>query len=109
MKTTGLEWKKFHMDDREWPNDSWYEDEEVRVDGDILSCDFDFNLIPANAIVSVSGGVFYDGNNSPMALQTKFNRWRRKQKTTVLLVEVPKDKASAVSNAIAAAGGKVKR
>ena len=110
VKVTGSEWNRFYADAEAWPDGAWYEDEEITVDGKTAGDDFDLSAVPDGAMLTVKGGVVYlkeDTNEGP-SLEAHFKRWRKRQTTTVLVVEVPHEAAEAVRTAIAAAGGKVR-
>ena len=110
VKTTGAEWKKFYRDDSVWPKDSYYQDEEITVDGAEWNWELDIMTVSDSAILRVSGGVVFlkdDDDNQP-SLEAHFKRWRKKQNTALILCEAPKDRAAGVEAAIIAAGGKVK-
>ena len=110
VKLTGSEWNRFYFDAEAWPDGAWHEGEEITMDGEMLGDDFDFSAVPDGAMLTVTGGVVYlseDANYGP-SLEAHFKRWRKRQTTTVLVVEVPHEGAEAVRAAIAAAGGKVR-
>ena len=109
VKVTGSEWKRFYADAEAWPDGAWHEDEDITVDGKTPGDDFDFSAVPDVAMLTVTGGVVYwkDTDEGP-SLEAHFKRWRKRQTTTVLVVEVPHEAAEAVRAAIAAAGGKVR-
>ena len=110
VKSTGMEWKKFYFDEEYWPNGAWHEDAEIKLDGNVCSDEVDFMEIADSSVITLSGGVFYpEIHENPLPLELHFKRWRKKQKTTVLLVEVPNELAVAVVNSIISSGGKVKK
>jgi len=108
VKMTGSEWNRFYRES--WPEGYWHEGEEMTMDGEELTADFDLADVPDSAVIRLSGGTVYvtdDGEEGP-SLEAYFKQWRKRQNTTVLVVEAPKEAADAVRAAIAAAGGKVK-
>lgn len=109
VKMTGAEWNRFYADAEAWPDGAWHEDEEVTVDGKAPPEDFDFSSVPDAAMLTVAGGVVYlkELEEGP-SLEAHFKRWRKRQTTTTLVVDVPHETADAVRAAIAAAGGKVR-
>lgn len=109
VKVTGGEWNRFYAEAEAWPDGAWHEDEEITIDGKALPDDFDLSAVPDAAILTLTGGVVYlkELEEGP-SLETLFKRWRKRQTTTVLVVEVPHEAVEAVRAAIASAGGKVR-
>ena len=109
VKVTGAEWNRFYADAQAWPEGAWHEDEELTVDGEEPPEDFDLAAVPDASMIAVSGGVVYlDGVEELPSLEAHFKRWRKRQTTTVLVVEVPNKAVDSVRAAISAAGGKVR-
>lgn len=109
VKVTGSEWKRFYADADAWPDGAWHENEEITIDGNAPPEDFDFSAVEDGAKLTLAGGVvFMTGLEEGPSLEAYFKRWRKRQATTVLVVEVRHDAAEAVRAAIAAAGGKVR-
>lgn len=109
VKVTGNEWNRFYADPEAWPDGAWHEDEEITVDGKEPGGDFDFSAIPDAATLNLAGGiVYFNGLEEGPSLEAHFKRWRKRQTTSVLVVEVPHKAADAVRAAIVAAGGKVR-
>ena len=107
VKTTGAEWNRFYADKTAWPEGTWHEAEQIKVDGE--EAGGDLTSIHGSAVVTVSGGVVYfDEVHEGPSLEAHFKRWLKKQTTTVLIVEVPNEAAEAVQSAIANAGGRVR-
>lgn len=110
-KTTGAEWKKFYGDREFWPYGAWHDDEEITIDGTKAPIDADLSIVSDDAAITVAAGVVFlvaDADDGP-TLEAYFKRWRKKQTTVFLSVEVSKEKAEAVRVAIIHAGGKVSR
>lgn len=110
VKTVGAEWSRFYSDKEAWPEGAWHEDEDVTVNGARPGDDFDFSEVPNEAQMTISGGIVFmksDDDDGP-SLEVHFKRWRKRQTTTVLIVEVPHERADAVRSAIKDAGGTVK-
>lgn len=111
VKTNGAEFKKYYADDSVWPEGAWHDYELIKVDGNEYE-DLDVPSIKDDAIVVISGGVFLtgtDADNKAPSLEAHFKRWRRAQKFVYLTVEVPRELEAAVTAAISAVGGKVKK
>ena len=102
VKLTGSEWNRFYADAEAWPDGAWHEDEEITVDGKAAPDDFDFSAVPDAAMMTLAGGVvFFNGTDDGPSLEAHFKRWRKRQTTIVLVVEVPHEAAEAVRAAIA--------
>lgn len=110
IKTTGAEWKAFLHDDAYWGE--WAFEEYVYIiNGNVAGEDVNENSFADADIIKVDDGFAWDqanGSDKSEPLATFFRRWRKQQTTEVMAVEVPKDRADAVREAIKAAGGKVK-
>ncbi len=106
IKTTGAEYKRFYNDPTAWPDDSWYEDETLIVNGD------EWTLgvvdIPDDAVINLSGGVVFGGqpNGTETSVEAHFKRWRKRQTTAMFLVECDLARVDEVKAAVKAAGGK---
>lgn len=110
VKTTGLEWRKFYSDNSFWPKNSWHDEEHVLVDGAEPGDDFNFDEVADETVLTVSGGVVFlneDATDGP-SLEAYFRRWKKKQTTSLLIVEVPREAADTMRALIVAAGGKVR-
>lgn len=108
-RTTGAEFKAFYEDKTFWPGGTWHEDEEVTVDGTAVPEDFALSEVADEArLVLVGGYVTNEANDDLGSFEGYFRKWRKKQTTAFLAVEVSRDKAESVKAAIIAAGGKVK-
>ena len=112
VKTNGATWKKFYQDPAFWPENAWHEGEEITVNG--LSVDdasFDLTTVKDADHITVAGGVVYllNGGYDGPTLEALFRTWLKAQATTVLMVEVDRAKLEAVTAAVKAAGGKVRK
>lgn len=110
VRVTGVEWKRFYADAGFWPDGAWHENERITVDGEEPGEDFDPSSVPDMAMIAVWGGTVFlneTARDGP-SLEAHLKRWRKRQATTVLVVETPNEAADAVRAAIAAAGGKVR-
>lgn len=109
VKLTGAEWNRFYVDPTVWAKDAWHEDEVITIDERPIDDDFDLSAVPETAKMTLSGGVVLrkGGFDSPSSLEEDFKRWRKRQTTAVLMVEVPHEAADAVRAAITSAGGRV--
>lgn len=108
IKTTGAEYKRFYNDPTAWPDDSWYEDVELLVNGVELTPELGVVDIHDDAVINLSGGVVFGlPNGTETSVEAHFKRWRKRQTTTTFLVECDMDKVDEVKAAVKAAGGKV--
>lgn len=111
VKVTGYEWKKFYTDkDPEfWPEGAWHDDEEVLVNGQEVDGEFSHESVADTDTITITGGIVFmrERDTDGPSLETHFKRWRKKQNTAILMVEVPRGDLEALKAAIAAAGGKV--
>ena len=108
-KTTGAEFKAFYSDKAFWPDGTWHEDEEVTIDDELPPDGFDLSNVADNARMVLSNGYVTNEQDEDLgSFDGYFRKWRKKQTTAYLAVEVPHEKAEAVKAAIIAAGGKVK-
>jgi hypothetical protein len=106
-KTTGLELKKFMNDQFVWKDGRYLEDEEISIDGGEPCSVDEFNAINDSSIVVIHSGVICDEDNNYETLESEFRKWRKRQSTLTLLVEVSSDKVDKVKKAIKDAGGRV--
>jgi hypothetical protein len=106
-KTTGIEFKKFMNDPFVWKGGRYLEDEEISVDGGEPCSVDEFDVINDSSIVVIHSGVIVDEDNNYETLESEFRKWRKRQSTLTLLVEVSSDKADMVKKAIKDAGGRV--
>lgn len=110
VRVSGSEWRDFYADKSFWPKGAWHDDEEILVNGHPPGDDFNFDEVDDADILTVSGGIVYpdeDARDGP-SLESHFKRWRKRQTTSILIVEVPNESSDAVRAAISAAGGKVR-
>ena len=95
-KTTGIEFKKFYNDSTYWPVGSYHDDTEILVNG--VEWEDAYEEIPDIATVTIHGGMLYEneGTNEGIPFESFFRKWRKQQKVTVLVIEVPNDKLEEV-------------
>ena len=107
IKASGAMFKRFYSDDSAWPEDSWHEDEELLVNGEIHG-DGSFDDISDDATIVLSGGVVFGlPNGTETSMELHFKRWLKRQTTTVVLVECDQSAVDQVKAAVKAAGGRV--
>jgi hypothetical protein len=105
-KLSGAEFKAFLHDREVWPNDNhWMEDEAISIDGG------EEGELPGeiadNSVVVVHCGTIRRPKGDDDALVATIRKWRKRQTTVFLVVQVDKSKETAVRDAINAAGGKI--
>jgi hypothetical protein len=111
VKTDGATIKRYLADEgaEAWPKETYYEEEEILVNGAATDMDFDLSLVDDAALVEIKGGAVLMGGDPEkcIAMTTHFKRWLRRQNTVMLLVEVSKEYEASLRNAIPAHNGKV--
>lgn len=102
LKIDGLTLKQFLEDKAEWPGDTYYEEEEIFVDGVAVDADTDISKVYDGAAVAVNYGVMYlDGDmNKAVSMPSRIRAWLKKRSMVRLLVEVPREYEAAMRNAI---------
>jgi hypothetical protein len=107
--TNGIEFKRFYLDKKAWPDDLWAEDELIYVDNEIF--EGPYIRIPDKASVRIKGGYIQSKKQRAAELLTYeqyFLEWRKRQAEVVIVACVAPDKAEAVTKAILAAGGRLR-
>lgn len=107
--TNGIEFKRFYLDKKAWPDDLWAEDEQVYVDNELFE-DL-YVRIPDKASVCIKGGYLQSKKQRGAELLTYeqyFLEWRKRQAEVVIVVSVEPERAEAVTKAILAAGGRLR-
>jgi hypothetical protein len=108
IKTTGAEWKRFYTDDTYWPDGAWWDDGEVRINGEEADSEVSLSEIPDDCVITVDGGVVIrPDNDDDISIEEYFNLWKKQQTTVTFVVDVPKEHADAVRAAVTFAGGVV--
>lgn len=111
VKTSGAEWRNFYADESFWPKGVWHENEQVRIDGKEPDEDFSFSEIDDAAVLTISGDIVYlteEAKDGP-SLEAHFKQWRKKQKTAVLVIEVPREAVKTVLDVLATVKGEVRK
>lgn len=110
-KISGFEWKQFLNDTAYWESYSCVDD-TITVNGEVRDS-FDDN-IQDNAIITIEDGglVFIDHGNfddcdKGYTLRSFFNRWRKLQTTSYIVIAVQNENIDAVKESVKAAGGKI--
>lgn len=108
-KTTGAEWNRFYQDEAFWPEGRWPEEEDVTLNGQPVGEDFAFESIADTDVLVVSGGVVFDQDvvEEICSLEALFKRWKKKQSTIRIVMEVPKEKEQEFREAMKSGGWKI--
>jgi hypothetical protein len=114
-KSTGLEFKRFYLDDTYWPKggSTYYDDVLLHVDGRDLQDTEDPRDIADNSVLEIRSGwvmgipAVVAGGVVDMSLEDYFTHWQRQQTTATLVVECPRAALEQVIAALTAAGGTV--
>ena len=109
LKISGIEWNLFYSDKTAWPKGAWHEEEKILIDGREPDIDLDLSSVPNYCTLDITGGIFYrDGNATEgISLVNHIRKWRKKQSTTVFVIEVPNHLAELMRASVQAGGGKV--
>lgn len=116
-RTTGVEFKRFYLDSKYWPENSgiFYDDVLIVVDGHALPSEKDPRDIADNALVDIQCGWVEDipagvaDGVTGMTLSDYFLHWEKLQTTATLVVECPREHLARVVLAVKAAGGSVQQ
>jgi hypothetical protein len=108
--TTGAIWKLFYADKAAWPDDSYHDDTQLKINGKEQDPDIDYDNLADDAAIEILSGyvVFPDG--SDMDLGKHFKNWLAKQNGNEVVLssfQVPRSKLESVRKAIIDAGGKL--
>lgn len=108
-KTTGAEWNAFYQDAEFWPEGRWHEEEEVTLNGHPVGEDFAFEAAMDTDVLVVSGGVVFDEDvvGDLCSLEALFKRWKKKQSTVRIVMEVPKEKEQEFRESMKSGGWKI--
>jgi len=116
-QTTGLEFKRFYLDGKYWPENghTLFDDVLLLVDGRALSSEQEPRDIADAALVEIHSGWVDNipadvaNGESNMSLEDYFLDWQKGQTTGTLVVECPRDHLWRVILAVKEAGGTVPR
>lgn len=104
INTTGVEIKRFFAS--QLPDDQWFEEEIITVDGMEFQEGDDVNQIPDSSVVTLSGG-FVANDPKERTVEGLFRAWKKRQNTITLFVEADRGDEVAVRAALKALGVKV--
>ena len=116
VKMSGAEFKRFYGDAAWWQGQRgtahtpWHEEATIMIDGEQIDENYDLDLTPDAAVVSLDGGIVqceaWDDNKS-YTLDGYFRAWKKKQSTITIVVTCDRATEDTVRAAIKAAGGKI--
>ena len=110
VKTTGAELKSFYSDETFWMKGVWHEDERITINGIVLTGAVDVDSILDADVVTIKDGYMANEKYEKLGtFENFFKKWRKQQTMIFLSVEIPVEKVDAISQAIIAAGGKVRK
>jgi len=109
IKTTGKEFKSFYEDDSVWIYGMYHEDEVITVDGKQREeYETDLMQIADASTMTISGGYVTNKNDDELgSLEGLFKKWKKKQTTAFLCVEIDLKKLEDLKVAVKNAGGKI--
>jgi hypothetical protein len=110
-ESNGAEFKRFYSDPTYWKTWTWHEDAEILIDGkDLDEHDIPMTAINDSDIVEITGGIVFveEGDKCGPSVESYFRKWKKEQRTAIMVIECPIGKASEVADAVRAAGGKVR-
>lgn len=107
-KTTPDEWNKYLKDDSAWEGGQYFDDLEIIVNGVEIE-DYYPEDFSRDSTIVITGGIIIDGDgNEVSTVEQHFKKWRKRQPTDFLVVEINKGIVRLVKSAIIAAGGKIR-
>lgn len=109
---SGAEFKKFWEDKTAWPgNDgqTYVDDEEIEISGTLYLTGVDVDVVKDDDIVKITGGFISsdDPKIDGTMLEAHYKAWKKKQKTTSMIVECPVDKLEAIKDELKKLGAKI--
>lgn len=109
-KMTGAEFKAFMKSD--WDallgvTGAYVDDSRVTVDG--VNEPEDTDTIPDTAKVEIHYGCIMANEDVDLSFEAAYIRWKKKQTTTIMCIEVPNEAVEALLKTLAELKGKVHR
>jgi hypothetical protein len=111
VKMTGVEWKRFYVDDAIWGDSGYHDDTVIIVNGVEIDASFDLSTdIKDTDTVEVQYGSYYRDRHDNIGsdIVELARDWMKSQLVTVLTVEVPKDKIEEFKALLANFGAVIK-
>lgn len=103
---SGQEMKEYYDDTEAWPEGSYHDDTIILIDGKQTEA-VDVETLSTTAVVEIRYGLVFlpDGNDVDFVEHAQ--KWKDKRAGVYGQFYVPKDKLTAVVEAIKAAGGRI--
>ena len=112
VKVSGAEWKAFMNDEAYWGKDTYFDDAEFTLNGEVKPDDLDFDttqIANTDILEVVNGGIYSESKpeHNNKSLESMFRRWRKLQTHTSFVVTCKKDHVEAIKRSVKLLGGKV--
>jgi hypothetical protein len=105
VKLRGADYKAFMQDDRVWLEDYWFEDVAYTVDGvETEDAEFVETQVPDEAVVTVTGGCLYQGqeiNARFVDYEKTLRTWLKARAVTTIVLEVANEHVGSCRQAFA--------
>lgn len=102
---SGKELKAFYADPTFWPDDSYQDDTEFLLNGKVCT---ELPELKDSDVIQIRGGVFVSDNDEKVILlQSAFNKWKKTQTRTHLVIELDVSKEAEVRKSLQAMGVKI--
>ncbi len=110
ITTTGAEFKRYYNDEAAWPEDAFHEDVLIHIDK-VATGDNGIYIdeIADTAEVVIECGIVMGlENDADMDMLDHFEKWRRAQVFTSVIVDIDPEKRAQLEAAVLALGGVVR-
>lgn len=102
---SGKELKAFYADPNFWLDDCYHDDTEFLVNGTLCK---ELPDLADSDVVQIRDGVFVsDNDENVISLLSAFNKWKKKQTLTQLVIELDVSKEAEVRKTLQAMGVKI--
>ena len=110
ITTTGAEFKRYYNDETAWPEGAFHEDLLIHVDKVAMGDDGIYieNIADTAEVVIECGIVMALENDKDMDMIDHFEKWRRAQVFTSVIVDIDHEKLAQLEAAVLALGGVVR-
>lgn len=113
IKCTGYEWNAFYNEPEFWKEGTWWDACEITVNGLPISDDYYPNAdgVANTDVVKITNGVVFlrECDDNGPSMESYFKRWRKKQTTSIFVVEAPTEKEEYIIALIRKSGCKVRK
>lgn len=109
IKTTGAEFHSFYNDPEIWGDKVWHEDEQFFINGsdDVFEGDYS-DLNDTDQIKITDGVIYFQDYDNHVPFETYFKKWRRMNKFSFMIVEIPKETEQELRDFVKSLGGRIK-